>query len=151
MRSAIPGTVIGIILATFMLVIAPLYYIGIVEWARSQSEVMSDTTELVDKVVDTRVLTEDMRADFNLALASKVYNYRATIMRETKIINPDPLLTGETYTTYVVTDNLSEWEQGDIITVEVEETGGNMFRVIAQGLLGLNIDDNSFRFTARIR
>ena len=56
MRSSVPGMVIGLILVVCMLIVSPLYYVSIIEWAKAESEIMSDTSNLIDKVIDTRVL-----------------------------------------------------------------------------------------------
>lgn len=151
MRNAIIGTVICFILAVVCLVVTPMYYIGIIEWARSESEVLSDARNLIDEVIDTRRLTEDMLADFDLALAAKSSYYRATITREVKVINPDPANPGQTYTNYIVMDKMDEWTQGDLIIVDIENIGTNIFRSMARIMLGMNIMDSDIRLVGRVR
>ena len=151
MRSSVPGMVIGLILVVCMLIVSPLYYVSIIEWAKAESEIMSDTSNLIDKVIDTRVLTDDMLADYNIAVAAKAIKYRTTIIRETKIVNPDPLNPGNTYTTYVLVDDLSTWEQGDIITITVEPIGESIYSRVSKSMLGLSVDSDGFTRSGRVR
>lgn len=151
MRSSIPGTVIGLILVVCMLIISPLYYVGIIEWAKSESEIMSDTSNLIDKVIDTRVLTDDMLADYNISVAAKAIKYRTVITRETKVVNPDPLNPGNTYTTYVLVDDTSIWKQGDIITITVEPISDSIYNRVSRSMLGLSVDSDGFTLSGRVR
>lgn len=151
MKSSIIGTVLSIFLVVLLLIVTPMYYISIVQWARAENEMMSEVSELIDKVIDTRVLTTDMLADFNLSLAAKPLNYRATITRESMVVNPDPNNPGKTYSTYVITDNIAEWKQGDIITITVEMFGESMFTVISSRLLGLRTSKDTFTLSGRVR
>lgn len=151
MKVSIPGMAFLSLLVVMCLVVTPLYYISIIQYARAESEMMSEVTTTMDKVIDTRVLTEDMIADLNLALAAKPVNYTLTITRETKVINPDPNNLGSTYSTYVVVDNINEYKQGDIITIRVEMFGENMMMQIAEKLLGLRLSDYDFQVSGRVR
>lgn len=151
MKMSIPGLVIGIVLTVLLLVVTPIYYTGIVQWAKSENMMMSDVIELVDKVGDTRILTKDMLADFNLALASKPLNYTYKITRETRVVNPDPVNPGSTYTSYVPVDDISTWEQGDLITVRVEPLGESTFSTIALRLFGFTTSRDAFQITRRVR
>lgn len=151
MRSSVIGTVVSGILVILLLVVTPLYYIGIVEWAKAENEVIADTRNLIDEVIDTRVLTDDMMADYNLSLAAKSNYYRATITREVKVVNPDPLNPGKTHTNYMVVDDITNWNKGDLITVKVEQVGTNYFRTISRAMLGLDIQSNDIQMTGRVR
>lgn len=151
MKSSVVGIVFSIFLVVLLLVITPMYYISIVQWARSENEMMSEVSELIDKVIDTKILTTDMIADFNLSLAAKPLNYRATIARESMVVNPDPNNLGQTYSTYVITDNISEWKQGDIITITVEMIGESMFTTISSRILGLCTNKDTFTLAGRVR
>lgn len=151
MKSSVVGMTVALIILVMLEVVTPFYYIGIIQWARSENEMMSDVTSLVDKVIDTRQLTDDMLADFNLALAAKPLNYTATITRETRVVNPDPQNPGKTYTTYVLADDISQWYQGDIITVHVETFGESIYTVISNRIMGLGTGQNSFQVSGRVR
>lgn len=151
MRISVPGMVISIILVVLLLVVTPYYCISVVQWAQSENEMMSDVAGLIDRVIDTRILTDDMIADFNLALAAKPLNYSASIMRETIVVNPDPAHPGQTYSTYIMADDIYTWEQGDIITVRVEMFGESLFSAISSKMLGLHMGDSTFQISGRVR
>lgn len=151
MKISIPGVIVYLFLIIITLVAVPLYMISLAHWAKSETEMMSETAELIDKVIDTRTLTEDMLADFNLDLASKELNYKATIYREVKVVNPDPTQAGKTYTAYVLADDITTWEQGDNIVVEVESVGESKFTTLAARLMGLHVGDSKFTLSGRVR
>ena len=145
------GGVISLMLAFIFLCFMPLYYTGVIQWARSESEALAATRNLIDEVIDTRQLLNDTLADYNLTIAGLPDYYTTTITRQVKIINPDPLNAGQTYTTYVTVDDNSVYDQGDFIIVEVEPFGMNVFRTMARGLFGLSIPNDGFTLAGRVR
>lgn len=160
MKSAPLSVVLTIILIILALVVTPIYYIGIMEWARSEYAVMTECRNLVDKVIDSRVLTDDMKEDFELALAAQPNTYSWTIYREVKVVNPDPADpadpaipgdVGGTYTSYQVVDDDSIYNQGDLITIKVEPVGNNFIRTMSMKMLGFTYSPNSYTFTGRVR
>jgi hypothetical protein len=151
MRMNIPGLALSMIIMVLMLLVCPLYYIGIIEMARSQEIVLAETRNVIDRVIDTREFTDEMREDYMLALASQSTYYRATITRECKVIDPDPVNPGKTRSSYLIADDTSKYVQGDIITIEVNIVGQNFFQTIARSFLGLAIREDNVRLSARVR
>ena len=151
MKTSIPGMVFMMLLAALCLIITPIYYISIIQYAKAEKEMMSDGAGVVDRVIDTRVLTDDMIADLNLALAAKPMNYTLAITRETRVTNPDPNNPGSTYTVYVVADDIHNYKQGDIITIRVEMFGESMMTQIAGKLLGMQLAKYDFQVSGRVR
>lgn len=145
------GSIFSFIMIILMLVITPIYYVGIIQWARSEAVVNIETRNLIDEVIDTRFLIDDTLKDYNLSIAALPMNYVITISRKVKVINPDPLNPGSTYTTYVVVDDISKYEQGDFIIVNLEPVGNNLFQIISKSLMGLSIPSNSFTLAGRVR
>lgn len=145
------GSIFSFIMIIIMLVITPIYYVGIIQWARSEAVVNIETRNLIDEVIDTRFLIDDTLKDYNLSIAALPMNYVITISRKVKVINPDPLNPGSTYTTYVVVDDISKYEQGDFIVVNLEPVGNNLFQIISKSLMGLSIPSNSFTLAGRVR
>ena len=145
------GSIFSFIMIILMLVITPIYYVGIIQWARSEAVVNIETRNLIDEVIDTRFLIDDTLKDYNLSIAALPMNYVITISRKVKVINPDPLNPGSTYTTYVVVDDISKYEQGDFIVVNLEPVGNNLFQIISKSLMGLSIPSNSFTLAGRVR
>lgn len=145
------GTVMSIILVFLMLMVTPLYYIGIIQWASSESAARAYTRNLVDEVIDTRELKVETLQDYNLSMASLSDYYNTTVMRQVKVVNPDPLNPGQTYSSYQVVDDIYNYNQGDLIVVKVEPLGKNMFQIIARSMLGLSMSPNGFTFPGRVR
>lgn len=145
------STIIAVIAIIYLAYITPMYSIGLIQWARSQSEALSYTRDLLDEVTDTRVLTEDMLEDYalNMASASELYKYE--IIRKEKCIMPDPEHPGQTYTTYIVVDDISTYNQGDKIIIEVKPVGSNMYQVFSSAFSNTSTLNKGFRLAGRVR
>lgn len=145
------SSILATILAVIMLGITPLYYVGIIQWTRSEIIALSETSNLIDEVIDTRELRESTLKEYNINLASTSEYYTAKITRQVRVINPDPLNKGKTYESYVTVDDISTFNQGDFIIVEVKAIGNGTAQVIAQSLLGLGLGDMDFTLAGRVR
>lgn len=145
------GSLIAVILAFFMLGVAPMYYIGIIQWQNSQSQALAYTRNVVDEVIDTKVLSDDVLDDYSINMASLSNSYNFTIYRKVKITNPDPVNAGQTYSTYVTVDDNRTYDQGDLIVIEVTPTGKNVAQSFAQSLLGLRSPSAGFTLPGRVR
>ena len=151
MKGGYIGSIIGIFIMIIISVVTPMYYIGIIEWARDETEAIYDARQFIDTVIDTRVVTDDMLADLNLAMAAKSTSFSAKIIRERQLVNPDPAKPGETYTSYVVTDDIYNWKAGDRITIELTTVGGNAFLNVAKSFLGFMIPQDEIILSGRVR
>lgn len=151
MRQSLPGMVIMIILLVLNLFVVPLYQQDIVRWRASEEEMMSDTAALIDKVIDTRTLTDAMLADYNYALAAKYVNYSVKIRREICVVNPDPLNPGKTIVSYVTVDDTSTFEKGDFIIVEVESFGSTPGASVASTIFGMSRPKTNFTLKGKVR
>jgi len=151
MLKDIIGAAFAVISIFFLLVVTPNFYTGAVQWARSESEAIANTRNLIDEVIDTRELTEDTLADFNIKMAALSEYYTCEIIRKVKVINPDPLNPGQTYTTYIIVDDISQYNQGDLIVVNVEQIGGNMYQNLARKLMGSAVQSDTITLCGRVR
>ena len=145
------GTVIAIIAIFLLLFVTPNFYIGTIQWAKAQSEALSYTRNIVDEVIDTRELTQDMLDDYTLNMSSTTEYYKFEITRKIKCVMPDPVNAGKTYSTYIVVDNINEYNQGDKFIVDVEPVGVNSFQVLAASLMGMPELTDGFRLEGRVR
>lgn len=75
-------------------------------------------TNFIDKVTDTGQISELDITDFYTGCSSYGAVVDVQIKRYMRIINPDGK--GSTYCTYVLSDKLNHWDQGDIIEVDVK-------------------------------
>lgn len=157
MRISIPGMVLTVVLYCVEFLLFTYYVIGCHSYISSWHNMMNETRNFIDEVIDTREVTEQMEADFALALASGDIVYRANIYREIKKIDPDPTnlgtvgSVGGTITTWITTDNYSKFNTGDRIVVETEPVSVGPYEVIANLLLRLPTQRTKVVKSARIR
>lgn len=150
----VPAIIILSILVIIELFTIPYYYTSITEYSIEVEEVISETKLLIDKVVDSKILTDDMVADFNISLASHQSDYVATIRRSRRVVILDTMTPEPTdvVVTYVLVDNIKDYEQGDLITVTVNRIKPSRMQTFASRILGMPLlptDDISL--TARVR
>ena len=148
MRNSLTGLIMGIVVVFLSMFVLPLYFIGCVQWRDDMNTVQNSTRNFIDKVIDTRELSEDTVADFNLALASCSSTFSYTIYHEEIVTNPNG---GSTLTTWIYTDNMVDWNQGDFITVEVKQVSQNFFQRISSMMIGLIYANKSCTMSGMVR
>ncbi|WP_105614117.1 hypothetical protein [Vallitalea okinawensis] len=109
---------LGVILAFILLAGAPITIHTLSSDLTMKRGVMNEMTNFIDKVTDTGKIADVELADFYLASSSYGVAMDVEIKRYVRVINPDGA--GGTYTTYTRSDNISSWNQGDIIQVTVK-------------------------------
>ena len=117
--------ILGVLLAFVILVGGPLIIKSMGKDLTMNRSILNEMTNFIDKVTDNGRLSEADLEDFYLGISSYGMTMDATVKRYMKVVNPD----GKqgTYTSYVLNDDLSKWNQGDIIKVTVKAvdyTGG---------------------------
>lgn len=145
------GSVLAIFLGFILLLVTPMYYFSIIQWAKAETVALTAARNLIDEVIDTKEMDDAALANFNMELAALSGYYTATVTRQVKVVNPDPLNPGETYTTYMTVDNNKEYDQGDFIIIEIEPLGVNISQTIARTLMGFQIPDNGVVLAGRVR
>lgn len=68
-----------------------------------------------------------------------------------KVVNPDPKSPGDTYMTYVGSDDIYHWNQGDLLKVKVTEVGPTGLASFLYSVFGLNMAPVDFTLAGRIR
>lgn len=150
MRNVV-GNIIAVMAIFLLVYVTPLYYTGIVEWAKASVEALSYTRDLIDGVIDTRELTDDMLNDYAISMASTAEYYRYEVIRKEKCIMPDPITPGQTYSTYIVVDDISKFNQGDKVIVKVEPAGSNIFQTLSTRLMHMASIKDGFNLVGRVR
>lgn len=151
MRQSVPAIVISILVLFLGLFVLPMYYISIFQWRNDYEIMYNECRNLTDRIIDTREYTEEMEEDFNLAVASTNNTFTASVTREVKMVNPDPLNPGSTYTSYMVTDDIRTYKQGDLVTVTIKQVGLSPLQTIASRILGQVYYTSDITYTARVR
>lgn len=112
---------IGLFLAFFLLVIAPITNNSLAQDLTTKRAILNEMTNFVDKVTDSGYVSDQMLSDFYLGCSSHGAIVDVTVRRFIKVVNPDG--SGGTYTTYVLSDQVKNWNRGDIVKVKVEAIG----------------------------
>ncbi|WP_239617486.1 hypothetical protein [Cohnella mopanensis] len=110
--------ILGVLLAFTILAGGPLVINTMSKDLTMNRSVLNEMTNLIDKVTDNGRLTPEDKEDFYIAISSYGMTMDATIRRYMKVVNPNG--TDGTTTTYMLNDDISTWNQGDIIKVTVK-------------------------------
>lgn len=151
MRQSVIGQVLLIILTVLNCIVMPIFNIGNHIWDATQHQMVTDTRNFIDEVIDTREITDVMMEDYNLRIAAKSSYYTVDIYREVRVINPDPANPGKTKTNYLMVEDNRHYNQGDLITVRVETVGLNLFQTISRSMLGISAYSDVIQHTGRVR
>lgn len=147
----IPGKFIGLLLAFALTVLVPFVNTTVTQELLDRRSIITDVTNFMDEVVDSRQLTDAMLRELNTNLASYGTSVNYTITHYRRTVNPDPLLKGKYYTNYVVVDSAEPWQKGDRISVHVESISYSITETISHKLAGLFVPELDRVLTARIR
>lgn len=151
MNSDIIGKFLGILLIFMLLVLAPFIEYSAQKESMDSRAIVSVVNNFIDEVVDSREITDNMLKQLNSDLASYSVMVDYEIIREKRVIDPDPLNPGEYYPSLVVADDNRHYEQGDHITVRVYAVGTTASATIAYKLAHVVTPKLDYTFSARVR
>ncbi len=144
------GNVVSAIMIVVMLFVTPMYYVGIIQWARDESQALAWTRAVVDEIIDSKELVDSTLEEYNIKMASLSTYYNTTITRQKKITNPAYDGDG-TYTSYVTVDDNRHYDQGDLVIIHVKQIGAPLYQAIARVLLGAQMPSDEFTIPGRVR
>lgn len=113
------NTIIGVFIGFFTIIVSAFLLLGLQSDLQTQRVVLNETTNLIDKIKDTGVLSDADKADYYLALSTTGTIFEVDIIREMKVVNPRDSVSGEIVTSYVNVPDTSVYNQGDLVTVNV--------------------------------
>lgn len=148
------GTIIICAIVVVGFLFMPTYYMAQIDMARAQEELLCEVELFLDKVADTKIITEDDIKDFTLAMAGTSVPVTFEILREARQVNPDPTsitIPKKTYTTWIPTDDIYEYDDGDIIIVRVEQVGQNFYQSFSRRALGMYTPEVEFTLSRMVR
>ena len=148
------GTLVTLCLIVAGFLFLPSYYTAQIDMAKSQEIILNETQLFLDKVADTREITQADLDDFTLALASTSIPVEFEIQRKAKMWNPDPAsntIPKATITAWVPTENIYEYESGDIIKVTVKQVGENFYQSFSLRALGMFTPEVEFTLGRMVR
>jgi hypothetical protein len=118
---------------------------------QARRSIIAEVTNFVDEVTDASTLDQRHAADFYLACSAYGPVVDVQILRYVRVVNPDPKHPGETYTTYVASEDIYHWNQGDILKVKIIEIGATGISRFIYNTLGLLLAPIDFSLAGRIR
>lgn len=151
MRNSIVGTIIGILLLFFSIIVLPLYFIGIVQWRTDVNNAQNAGRNFLDKVIDSSEVSKTTVEDLNLELAQCTVVFSYDVKYSKKVVNPDPSDPTGTITTWVPMDEIGDLRAGDIVTIEIKQENLNLMQRIANALLGTVFNKEDIRLSGMVR
>lgn len=148
------GTIILVAVVVIGFLFMPAYYMAQIDMARAQEQLLNEVQLFLDKVADTHVITEKDLEDFTLGMAATTVPVKFEIYREARQVNPDPAsheTPKSTYTSWVPTDEIYTYDDGDIIIVEVSQVGENFYQSFSKRGLGMFTPQVKFRLARMVR
>lgn len=118
---------------------------------QARRSIVAEVTNFIDEVTDTGVLDKDTAADLYLACSAYGPAVDVQILRYVKVVNPDPKNAGSTYLTYVASDNIYSWNQGDVIKIKVSEVAPTGISSFLYNTFGMLLSPVDFTLAGRIR
>lgn len=151
MRNSIVGTIIGVILLFFSIIILPLYFVGIVQWRNDVNMAQNAGRNFIDKVIDSGEVTDKTMEDLNLELAGCTVVFKYEIRYAKKVVSPDPDDPDGTITTWVNIDKPEVLREGDIVTIDMKQQNLNIMQRLANACLGTVFNREDITISGMIR
>lgn len=142
--------ILGVILCLILIVIM-ISNVMISDQVIARRSIVAEVTNFLDEVTDTGVLDKKAVADLYLACSAYGPLVDVQVLRYVKVVNPDPRNAGETYLTYVASDDIYSWNQGDIVKVKVKEIGPTGMSRFLYNTFGMSLSPVDFTLAGRIR
>lgn len=142
--------ILGVIMC-FIMIVLMLANVMVSMQLQARRSIVAEVTNFVDEVTDTGTLDEKHVADLYLACSAYGPMCDVQILRYCKVVNPDPKNTGSTYTTYVGSEDIYNWNQGDVLKVKVTEVGPTGLSSFLYRVLGLSMGSVDFSLAGRVR
>ena len=154
MSKGIVGTIILCILVMVGFFVQPIIYMGYIDQARAQNQLLDEVQFFLDKVADTKTITDNDLADFTLAMAGTSIPVEFEIIREARQVNPDPASTEvpkKTYTSWVPVENNRSYDEGDIIIIKVRQIGKSYSQSFSEKAMGMFTPSVNFDLARMVR
>ncbi|GKU77575.1 hypothetical protein [Paenibacillus sp. L3-i20] len=109
--------ILGVLIAFAILVGGPLVITSMNKDLTMNRSVLNEMTNFIDRVTDNGRLSSQELSAFYTSISSHGVAMDATVYRYMKVVVPDG---AGTRTTYMLVDDNTIWNQGDIIKVRVQ-------------------------------
>lgn len=128
--------ILGVLIAFVLLAGGPLVINALNKDLTMNRSVLNEMTNLIDKVTDNGRLSPNDLSDFYISISSHGMAMDATISRYLKVVTPDGA--NGTIISYMLVDDNTTWNAGDIIKVRVQAIDYSGAQRLQNRLLRLN-------------
>lgn len=149
--SDIFSKIVGVILAFILSVLTPYTINTMVDDMVARRSIINEMSMFIDEVIDTGKITDQQMADFQLGCNSYGPVVQIEVRRYVKTIDPDPANPGGTYTTYVMSDDNTKYNQGDHIQVTVSTIGYTGAQRLVMATVGMLTPKFECTLAGRVR
>lgn len=151
MASDIPGKLIGLILAFVLVILMPFVTVTVENEMLDRRLIVTDVTNFIDEVIDSRNITDAMIDELNVNLAKYGMSVDYEIIHYGRSVNVDPTSSDDYFVTYVKKDDIRNYSKGDKISIHVYTTSYSASEYLAHKVTGMFVKDLDVTITARIR
>lgn len=151
MVNDIPGKILGIILAFVLAIIVPFVTVTVSNEMLDRRLIITDVTNFIDEVVDSRNVTDGMIDELNVKLSQYGMSVDYEITRYKRSVNVDPKNKGDYAVTYIKDEVTATYNKGDKISVRVYTTSYSATEALSHKITGMFVKDLDTTITARIR
>lgn len=144
-----PSKIIGLVIVFIMLVLGPTLRSVQMDSITQRRELYNEVTNMLDNITDSGEVTNQTLEDFYLGIASKGIPVDVKIERYVKIVNPDGK--GGTYYTYTYSDNINDWNKGDVCKIKVTQLTSTNLQRLAYNISKMSTKSLDFTFSGRVR
>lgn len=144
-----PSKVIGLVIVFFMMVVGPTLRSIQMDSISQRRQLYNEVTNMLDRITDTGDITNEALEDFYLGVAAQGVPVDVKIERYVKVVNPDGQ--GGTYYTYTISDNINDWNKGDICKIKVKQIAETNAQKISYNLSKMYTKPIDFTFAGRVR
>lgn len=136
----------------FFLYLLVMYSEAVVSQELSdQREIISATDEFVDKIIDSREVTDAMVREYEARLASYSSLVTYEVSREMRVLEPDSMNSGEHVPSYIVADTNTRYNQGDLVVVRVKERNYGSGMSFVHSIFSIFVPKLDIRIADRVR
>lgn len=145
------GKVLGVMLAFILLFFAPFTMVTLSNEMVARRTIMNEMQTFIDEVIDTRAVTDSQLEELYLGISGLGPICDVEVSRYVRTVDPDPVNAGKIYTTYVYSENNTEYNQGDKVSLRVHAIGYTGAAKMLRPFIGAWVAPIDYTFTARVR
>ncbi len=152
MKVSIAGMATQIFILFFSLIVLPIYFMSIIQYYKDVNRIQVAERNFIDYVIDNRQVSNAALSELNLSVAAVSTPVTVSIKREIRVINPGSTA-GAVDVAWIAAeyDENTIWDQGDLITVVIEQEQANIMQQISSVFLGSSYNNLKFQLTAMVR